>query len=375
MSQPQHPNPKAFLEHVRTIIRLKHLSLHTEDTYLSTIRRFIVFHGKRHPAALGPEAVRDYLTHLAVEEHVAASTQNVARNALLFLYREVLGVALSPPEGVAPARRPERLPVVFTPDEVKRLLAQLDRTPHLMASLLYGSGLRLMECLRLRVKDMDFATRQITIRDGKGQKDRVSMLPRTLIVPLQAQLDAARLLYEQDLAAGAAHVFLPDALHRKYPNAARDWAWQWLFPAARLSADPRTGQVRRHHAGEEALQRAVKAAVAKAGIAKNGSCHTLRHSFATHLLENGYDIRTVQQSLDSFLHRVWRRLHLGRGEIRLAASRKSARQPLVAGLLLILTKLETQWKKDTVSAYCVQFRRLLLRSFRVHLFILANTSR
>ena len=241
MSQPEPPNPttpKDFLNHVRTVIRLKHLSLHTEDTYLSTIRRFIVFHGRRHPASLGPEAVRDYLTHLAVEEHVAASTQNVARNALLFLYREVLGIPLAPPEDVAPARRPERLPVVFTPDEVKRLLTQLDGTPHLMAALLYGSGLRLMECLRLRVKDVDFAMRQITVRDGKGQKDRVSMLPRTLIAPLHAQLDTARALYQQDLAAGAANVYLPDALARKYPNAARDWAWQWVFPAARLSTDP-----------------------------------------------------------------------------------------------------------------------------------------
>ncbi len=297
MSQTQHPSPKAFLEHVRTIIRLKHLSLHTEDTYLSTIRRFIVFHGKRHPASLGPEAVRDYLTHLAVEEHVAASTQNVARNALLFLYREVLGIPLSPPEDVAPARRPERLPVVFTPDEVKQLLAHLSGTPLLMASLLYGSGLRLMECLRLRVKDMDFTMRQITIRDGKGQKDRVSMLPRTLDTPLREQLADARAVYQQDLAAGTANVFLPDALIRKYPNAPREWAWQWVFPAVRLSTDPRSGLIRRHHAGEETLQRAVKAAITKAGIAKNGSCHTLRHSFATHLIENGYDIRTVQELL------------------------------------------------------------------------------
>ena len=297
MSQTQHPSPKAFLEHVRTIIRLKHLSLHTEDTYLSTIRRFIVFHGKRHPASLGPEAVRDYLTHLAVEEHVAASTQNVARNALLFLYREVLGIPLSPPEDVAPARRPARLPVVFTPDEVKQLLAHLSGTPLLMASLLYGSGLRLMECLRLRVKDMDFTMRQITIRDGKGQKDRVSMLPRTLDTPLREQLADARAVYQQDLAAGTANVFLPDALIRKYPNAPREWAWQWVFPAVRLSTDPRSGLIRRHHAGEETLQRAVKAAITKAGIAKHGSCHTLRHSFATHLIENGCDIRTVQELL------------------------------------------------------------------------------
>ena len=294
-SQPNNPN--ALLEQVRTVIRLKHLSLRTEDSYLSTIRRFIVFHGKRHPASLGPDAIRDYLTHLAVEEHVAASTQNVARNALLFLYREVLGVPLPPLTGVAPARRPERLPVVFTRAEVKAILNALDGTPHLLASLLYGSGLRLMECLRLRVKDIDLEMHQITVRDGKGQKDRHTMLPRTLDAALREQLAAAQALYQQDLAAGQANVFLPDALARKYPHAPREWAWQWVFPAQSLSADPRSGLVRRHHLGEETLQRAVKAAIAQAGIPKAGSCHTLRHSFATHLIEDGYDIRTVQELL------------------------------------------------------------------------------
>ena len=290
-------SPNALLEHVRTIIRLKHLSIHTEDSYLSTIRRFILFHGKRHPALLGPEAIRDYLTHLAVEEHVAASTQNVARNALLFLYRDVLGIPLPTLEGVAPARRPERLPVVFTRAEVRALLAQMDGTPRLMASLLYGSGLRLMECLRLRVKDIDLEMQQITIRDGKGQKDRITMLPRAAQDPLQRQLERAVALFSDDLAAGQANVYLPDALSRKYPHAGCEWAWQWVFPAARLSTDPRTGQVRRHHLGEETLQRAVKAAIAQAQIAKHGSCHTLRHSFATHLIEDGYDIRTVQELL------------------------------------------------------------------------------
>ena len=298
MNRPVSPNnPNAFLEQVRTVIRLKHLSLHTEDSYLSTIRRFIVFHGRRHPASLAPDAIRDYLTHLAVEEHVAASTQNVARNALLFLYREVLGVPLPPLEGVAPAKRPERLPVVFTRAEVRTILNALDGTPHLMASLLYGSGLRLMECLRLRVKDVDLECRQITIRDGKGQKDRYTLLPHTLDAALREQLAAARALYQQDLAAGRANVFLPDALARKYPPAPQEWPWQWLFPARTLSTDPRSGLVRRHHLGEETLQRAVKAAVTRAQIAKNGSCHTLRHSFATHLIEDGYDIRTVQELL------------------------------------------------------------------------------
>ena len=323
MNRPDNPNPNtlnpgnpnALLEQVRTVIRLKHLSLRTEDSYLSTIRRFIVFHGKRHPAALGPDAIRDYLTYLAVEEHVAASTQNVARNALLFLYREVLGIPLPPLVGVAPARRPERLPVVFTRTEVRAILGALDGTPHLMASLLYGAGLRLMECLRLRVKDIDLEMHQITIRDGKGQKDRLTMLPRRLEETLAEHLAKVRLLYTQDLAAHQANVFLPDALARKYPNAPQEWAWQWVFPARSLSTDPRSGLIRRHHLGEETLQRAVKAAIAQAGIPKAGSCHTLRHSFATHLIEDGYDIRTIQQSLDSFLYRSWQCLHLGRREI------------------------------------------------------------
>lgn len=252
MNRPDNPdpnnlnpsNPNALLERVRTVIRLKHLSLRTEDSYLSTIRRFIVFHGKRHPAALGPDAIRDYLMHLAVEEHVAASTQNVARNALLFLYREVFGVSLPPLEGVA--RRPERLPVVFTRPEVRAILGALDGTPHLMASLLYGAGLRLMECLRLRVKDIDLDMRQITIRDGKGQKDRLTMLPRRLEHTLVEPLAKVRTLYAQDLAAHQASVFLPDALARKYPNAPQEWAWQWVFPARSLSTDPRSGLVRRH---------------------------------------------------------------------------------------------------------------------------------
>jgi integron integrase len=287
----------AFLEEVRTAIRVRHYSLRTEEVYLHRIKEFIHFHDKRHPATLGAEEVRSYLSYLAVEQQVAASTQNVARSALVFLYREVLNTPLEPLSGIAPAKRPERLPVVLTRTEVQALLAEMEDTPFLMASLLYGSGLRLMECLRLRVKDIDFAMRQITIRDGKGQKDRISMLPQTLAPLLTAHLAQVRVLFDQDCTQRHAAVFLPDALSRKYPNAEHEWAWQWVFPAKSLSTDPRSGAVRRHHFGEDSLQRAVKAALKAAGIAKNGSCHTLRHSFATHLIENGYDIRTVQELL------------------------------------------------------------------------------
>jgi len=302
----------AFLHHVRQVARLKHLSLHTEDSYVYTIRRFLDYHAGKSASDMGMEEIRDYLTHLAVEKTVAASTQNVARNALIFLYREVLNLEIAPLAGVAPAHRPERLPVVFTRPEVKAILEQLGGTPLLMASLLYGSGLRLMDCLRLRVKDIDLEQHQITLRDGKGGKDRVTMLPRRLRDPLIEHLAKVRTLFDQDLAAGQANVFLPNALFRKYPHAPQEWGWQWVFPAKSLSTDPRTGAIRRHHIGEESLQRAVKTAIARAGIIKNGSCHTLRHSFATHLIEDGYDIRTVQQSLDSFLYRYRRCLHLGR---------------------------------------------------------------
>ena len=286
-----------FLDQVRQVIRLRHLSIRTEDAYLSTVKRFLLFHGKAHPAELGPAEVRAYLSHLATEQHVAASTQNVARNAILFVYKEVLGFDTLPLDGIAPAKRPQRLPAVLTRAEVRSLLAHLDGTPLLMASLLYGAGLRLMDCVRLRVKDVDLAMSQITVRDGKGQKDRVTMLPQSLTDPLTRHRARVRALYDQDLAAGHADVYLPDALDRKYPNAGREWAWQWLFPAKTLSSDPRTGKTRRHHLGEENLQRAVKKAMAAAGITKAASCHTLRHSFATHLLEDGYDIRTVQELL------------------------------------------------------------------------------
>ncbi len=284
-----------LLDDVTQTMRLKHLSLHTERSYLYHIRRFIAFHNRRHPRHMGAPEVRAYLTHLAVEGQVAASTQNIAFSALLFLYREVLHIELDELASTVRARRPERLPVVFSPGQVQALLGQLRGSHHLMASLLYGSGLRLMECVRLRVKDIDFEYRQIIVRDGKGQKDRRTMLPQSLARPLREQLERARLLHRQDVEEGYGEVYLPDALARKYRSAAREWAWQWVFPAARRSIDPRSGAQRRHHTKEDGLQRAVKQAIKAAGLDKHGSCHTLRHSFATHLLENHYDIRTVQE--------------------------------------------------------------------------------
>jgi len=288
---------ESFLQEAQNLLRRRHFSIHTEDTYLKVIRRFIEFHGKKHPATLGPEAVRQYLSYLALERNVAASTQNVALNALVFLYRDVLGQELGDIGAVERAKRPARLPTVFTQGEVRALLAQLDGTHYLMAALLYGAGLRLMECVRLRVKDVEPDSGQITVRDGKGGKDRVSVFPKTLVQPLAAQLARSRALYDEDVTGGRANVYLPYALEQKYPHANGQWAWQWLFPAERLSVDPRAGVLRRHHLAEDNLQRAVKQAIQKAGIAKHGSCHTLRHSFATHLLENGYDIRTVQELL------------------------------------------------------------------------------
>jgi integron integrase len=289
--------PTALLEIVHSVARQRHLSLSTERSYVQTIRRFILFYDKRDPATLGVAEVQAYLAHLAVDQQVAASTQNVARSALLFLYREVLRLPLPKLDEVPQAQRPQRLPVVFTREEVRALLAKLEGIHLLMASLLYGSGLRLMECVRLRVKDLDLASLQLTVRAGKGDKDRVTVLPEVLLAPLKRQLQHAHLLHEEDLAAGYGAVFLPDALARKYPRAATSWEWQYVFPAAQRSLDPRSGVVRRHHRGPDGLQRAVKAAVRAAGITKHGSCHTLRHSFATHLIEDGYDLRTVQELL------------------------------------------------------------------------------
>ncbi len=286
-----------LLDEVRATLRLRHYSIRTEEAYVACIRRFILYHKKRHPRDMGVDEIRQYLSHLATDNQVAASTQNVALSALLFLYKEVLQVELPLIDGVKRAKRPQRVPVVLTPDEVKRVLAHLTATHHLMASLLYGAGLRLMECVRLRIKDVDFDYQQITVRDGKGERDRRVMLPAPLIESLTQHLHKTKSQHETDVVAGHGEVYLPYALARKYPAAATEWVWQYVFPASKLSVDPRSGTVRRHHASEDHLQRGVGRAVKESGITKRASCHTLRHSFATHLLEAGYDIRTIQELL------------------------------------------------------------------------------
>ena len=292
------PNPKLkLLDQVSEVMRFKHYSIRTERTYRDWIRRFILFHGKRHPREMGGLEVNQFLSDLASRQHVAASTQNQAFNALLFLYREVLHQDWGELGMVERAKRPERLPVVLTRAEVMALLDGLSGTFQLMAKLLYGTGMRLMECVRLRVKDVDFDRNQIVVREGKGFKDRVTLLPENIKEPLVEHLRRVKLLHESDLKAGFGQVYLPYALSQKYPSADREWGWQYVFPAASLSRDPRSGQVRRHHVNELGLQRAVKVAVRLAGICKPASCHSLRHSFATHLLESGYDIRTVQELL------------------------------------------------------------------------------
>jgi integron integrase len=295
--QPSFAVKPKLLDQVRASIRRKHYSIRTEAAYVDWIKRYIFFHKKRHPLEMDETHVEMFLNDLAVEKHVSASTQNQALSALVFLYREVLGKEFGWLDNLERAKPSEHLPVVLTETEVRHLLAQLEGRHWLMASLLYGAGLRLMECLRMRVKDLDFEYHQITVRDGKGRKDRVTMLPATAAELLRHQLDKTQILHQRDLAAGHGAVYLPYALERKYQTAARDWGWQYVFPAAQLSRDPRSGEVRRHHADEKALQRAVKRAVQTAHITKPATCHTLRHSFATHLLRNGYDIRTVQDLL------------------------------------------------------------------------------
>jgi integron integrase len=261
------------------------------------IRRFILFHGKRHPRELGPDAITQFLNDLAVRKGVAASTQNQALNALVFLYRRVLDRDVPELDALVRARRPARLPVVLSQAEVRALLSRLDGVPRLVAGLLYGSGLRLLEALTLRIKDLDFEAREIRVRQAKGRRDRVTTLPESLIPSLQRHLEQVRELHARDLAIGFGEIELPDALARKYPRASREWGWQWVFPARSRYVDPRTGSERRHHLHETAVQRAVARAVRLAGIVKPASCHTLRHSFATHLLARGYDIRTVQELL------------------------------------------------------------------------------
>jgi integron integrase len=288
--------PRLF-EEVRRVLRLKHYSMRTEVVYLGWIRRFIVANGRRHPRSMGAPDVERFLSSLAVDGQVAASTQNQALSALLFLYKEVLGIELPWMEEVTRAKRPRRLPTVLSRAEVQDLLAQLDGRPWLLSSLLYGTGLRLMECLRLRVKDVDFARNEITVRNGKGGKDRRTVLPKSLVEPLQRELERARGLHASDLQAGFGAVHLPHALSRKYPNAEREFGWQYLFPSPKRSVDPRDGTVRRHHFDDGTLSRALKSACRRAGIVKPVSAHTLRHSFATHMIEAGYDIRTVQELL------------------------------------------------------------------------------
>jgi integron integrase len=286
-----------LLDSLRQAVRVRHYSIRTEEAYLRWAREYILFFDKRHPAELGAKEISSFLSHLATQRKVAASTQNQALSALLFLYREVLGSPVEWVEDVERVKKPRRLPVVFTRDEARAVLAHLRGDKWLMASLLYGSGLRLMECVRLRVKDLDFARRQLVVREGKGGKDRVTILPAPLAEPLRRQLVRAKALHELDLREGFGRVHLPHALARKYPNADREWGWQYVFPASRRSCDPRSGLERRHHVAETALQKAVKAAVRAGGVTKPGSCHTFRHSFATHLLEAGYDIRTIQELL------------------------------------------------------------------------------
>ena len=290
------PTPR-LLDEVRRKLRIKHYSLRTEQAYVGWIRRFILANGKRHPRELGAAEVEAFLSGLATEGDVAAATQNQALSALLYLYREVLGVKLPWLNQVVRAKRPRRLPTVLGCEEAARLLAAMDGRSWLIASLLYGTGMRLMEGLRLRVKDVDFARNEIVVRDGKGGKDRHTMLPRSLVEPLQREVERARVLLAQDLAAGVGGVWLPHALTRKYPRAHLELGWRWLFPAAQLSRDPRSGAVRRHHLDDAVFSRALKVACAKSGIVKPVSAHTLRHSFATHLIEAGYDIRTVQELL------------------------------------------------------------------------------
>jgi len=291
------PNKPKLLEQVRDIIRRKHYSIRTEQAYIDWIKRFIIYHNKRHPAELAEEEVARFLTHLARDRDVAPSTQNQALSALLFLYKEVLKCEIGWLEKVERAKKPPKLPVVLSRTEVKRIFAHLHGVPKLMAGLLYGSGLRLMECVRLRVKDVDFELAQITVRDAKGGKDRITMLPVNLSDPLRRHLVRMKAQHEQDVEDGFGRVHLPFALSRKLPNAAREWGWQYVFPSSRISVDPRSGTKQRHHMAEGILQSALKRAVDTGGIVKRANCHSLRHSFATHLLVKGYDIRTVQELL------------------------------------------------------------------------------
>ncbi len=317
------PKPR-LLDRVRAALRIRHYSRRTEEAYVAWIRRYILFHGKRHPVEMGAPELTRFLSSLAVDGKVAASTQNQALSALLFLYREVLDLEVPWLDDVVRAKRPQRLPGVLTREEVRAVLRPLEGVPRLMAHLLYGAGLRLLECCRLRVQDVDFATNRIVVRTGKGDEDRVTMLPQVVKADLARPLEGVREQHARDLQYGAGWVDLPTALARKYPNAGRECGWQWVFPATRLYVDRDTRQRRRHHLHESVLQRVVKGAVRRAGIAKRATPHTLRHSFATHLLEGGADLRSVQEMLGhsdisttqiythlskSHLRKVYRKFH------------------------------------------------------------------
>lgn len=291
MAQPK------LLDQVRGAIRVRHYSIRTEEAYIQWIKRYIFFHKKQHPRNMGEAEITAFLSHLAIDKHVSASTQNQALSALLFLYKVVLGVELDWLDDVVRAKQPQRLPVVLTVSEVRKILGLIQGTNGLIARLMYGTGMRLMEAIRLRVKDVNFEYRQIVIRDGKGGKDRTTVLPDALFNELKVQIAKTRELHQTDLSDGYGRVYLPFALSRKYPNACHEFAWQYVFPSMKRSKDPRTGDIRRHHLDEKNIQRAIKNAARKTGIEKPVSSHTLRHSFATHLLENGYDIRTIQELL------------------------------------------------------------------------------
>jgi integron integrase len=285
------------LDQMRDILRIKHYSLRTERSYIAWAKRYILFHGKRHPMDMGEKEISQFLTHLACQRNVAASTQNQALNAMVFLYRQVLKMPLDEEIRAVRAKRPKRVPTVLSNGEARSIIAALEGIPKLQVRLLYGSGLRLMECVRLRVKDIDFAMNHILVRSGKGNKDRVTLLPQSLIPELTEHLKHVRLIHASDLEHGFGAVYLPYALARKYPRAERQWGWQYVFPSKCLSTDPRSGQSRRHHIDESTLRKAVRKAARIAGVHKPVSCHTFRHSFATRLLENGYDIRSVQELL------------------------------------------------------------------------------
>jgi len=286
-----------LLDQVRNEIRKKHYSIRTEDAYCGWIKQFILFHDKKHPKDIGEKEISEFISYLAVKRNVASSTQNQALNAIVFLYKQVLKIDLGDFGPLERAKKPERLPIVMSREETRRVLLHMTGEAKLMTQLLYGCGLRLMECARLRVKDIEFEQNQIIVRDGKGMKDRVTMLPEQLRNFLRDQIEKVKMLHDQDLKEGGGEVYLPYALETKYPRAAREFGWQYVFPADRISEDPRSGRLRRHHIHETTLQKAVRAAARKAGLTKPVSPHTFRHSFATHLLEAGYDIRTVQELL------------------------------------------------------------------------------